>query len=182
MGAAKPGLEVGGIPLVERVLAAATAVVDRVVLVGKAGDESPLPGLPWVVDDHPEPCALAGVVTALRHAGDRPVLVLACDLPFLVPDLLRRLLHESGAAPVRLPEISGRFEPLVALYRPAALAPLTEALAEGRLALHQEVAALNPDRVAESILREVDPDLVSFVNVNDRSDLAAARRRERGNR
>lgn len=182
MGERKHGLEVGGIPLVDRVLAAATAVVDHVVLVGKAGDESPVAGLPWLTDDHPESCALAGVVAALRHAGDRPVLILACDLPFLVPDLLRLLLDGSGPAPVRLPEVSGRLEPLVAIYRPTALSPLAGALAEGRLALHREVAALDPDRVAEAELREVDPELASFVNVNDRSDLEGARRRESGNR
>jgi molybdopterin-guanine dinucleotide biosynthesis protein A len=182
MGVRKHGLEVGGIRMVERVLAAARTVVDDVVLVGKAGVESPVPDLPYVEDDHPESCALAGVVAALRHAGDRPVLVLACDLPFLVPKLLRLLLDGAGAAPVRLPVVSDRLEPLVAVYRPAAFEPLAAALAEGRLALHREVAALNPDRVAERILREVDPGLVSFVNVNDRSDLAAARRREAGNR
>jgi molybdopterin-guanine dinucleotide biosynthesis protein A len=99
MGVPKAGIEIGAVALVERVRRAAAAVVEDVFLVGKDAEESPLAGVPFVTEDHPERCALAGVVAALRHAGDRPVLVLACDLPFLVPDLLRCLLEGGDVGP-----------------------------------------------------------------------------------
>jgi molybdopterin-guanine dinucleotide biosynthesis protein A len=177
LGRDKCRVEVGGARLVDRVYEALSAEIREVVLVGKEGDEPPLAGVPFVTDAHPERCALAGVVRALEHAADRPVLVTGCDHPFLARGVVRLLLSRLGGSEAVAPEIDGRLEPLLSVVRPAAALPLfRDRLREGRLGLQEALRRLDLDPVPEAELRRVDPELVSLVNVNDDAGLRRARR------
>jgi molybdopterin-guanine dinucleotide biosynthesis protein A len=177
LGGPKATVEIGGVPLLTRVRRAAAEICDEVVVVAKAGDPGLGTDLRRIDEDYPERCPLPGVVAALRTFPGSPVLVLACDHPFLEPDLLALLVRDAGGADVRLPEIGGRLQPLVAVYGPASLEPLERDLVCGRLALFRALECLRLDLVREPELRRVDPTLRSFVNVNDRAALAEAERR-----
>lgn len=176
LGRDKARVEVGGERIVDRVVHALLAVVPEVFLVGKAGGESPRPDLPFVADPSPGRSALAGLVAALRAAAADRILVVACDHPFLAPALLGRLLDRLAAAPAAVPRPGGRPEPLVAAWRPADCLPeLARRLVEGRFRLSEAAAAVGPAWIEEPELRAADPDLGSFLNVNDEGDLARAR-------
>lgn len=118
-GADKPGLLLGGRPLVGRV-AAAVAAAGRVVLVGPPRSE-----LPAAVVVREEPPG-AGPVPALR-AGLAVVeapwaAVLAADLPFLTADdigALRRLA--GGRTGAILADDQGRPQWLLGVWRVAGL-------------------------------------------------------------
>ena len=180
MGHDKVAAQVGGVPLVARVHASLSEVVADIILVGKAGQGNPLPGVPFATDDHPERCALSGVVRALELAGDRCALVTACDHPFLAPALLRRLAEGPREAAVLIPEVGGRLQPLVAVYRSAeALPVLAGRLASGRLGLRAAIGELTLETIGEAEVRSFDPTLASFTNVNTESDLARAREAEK---
>ena len=88
MGSDKALLEVDGQRLVDRAVAALTAVADPVLEVGPGWS-----GLPAVREDPPGSGPLAAVSTgaaALRRAGHQgPVLVLSVDMPKVGVDLLR---------------------------------------------------------------------------------------------
>jgi molybdopterin-guanine dinucleotide biosynthesis protein A len=176
LGRPKADVSVGGVALLDRVRAAASGLGGEIVTVGKADERAPRPDLRHVPERFPDRCALSGVVAALTEFREESVLVLACDLPFLSPDLLALLAGSDPEADVSLPLVNGHLEPLVAVYRPGALAPLGEALVDGRLALTRALAPLRLDIVSESRIREVDPELRSFVNVNDEAALRAAER------
>jgi len=176
LGRDKARVRIGGVPLVERVAAALAVVVEEVVLVGKEGDEPPASDRTFVTDDHPGRCALAGVVRALREAREGRILIAACDHPFLSPAVLRLLLTRRGPAAARIPEVEGRLAPLVGLYDgPACRPALTRSLTAGRLALARAVRELDLDIVPEALVRERDPELLSFLNVNDPESLRRAR-------
>ena len=84
---------------------------------------SSLPPLDVPVWDEPaEPVhPLAGLVAALERAG-RPIVALACDMPFVTPGLIARLAAAEGiAAPPG--------EAFPARYEPAALPALRAGLA-----------------------------------------------------
>jgi molybdopterin-guanine dinucleotide biosynthesis protein A len=77
---------------------------------------------------------LGGLHALLLHAGSRPVIALACDLPYVSAALLARLAHASCAAPVLAPRDreSGKWQALCARYDSArVLASLEHALARG---------------------------------------------------
>src|SRR4051812_49851755 len=91
-GADKAGLVVGGIPLLDRVLLAAAAARDTVVV----GDPRPtVRPVRWVREEPPGGGPLAGLsagLSALSDLNELPVLVLATDLPRLGPGDVQRLL------------------------------------------------------------------------------------------
>ena len=94
MGAAKPSLEVGGVPLLARVTAALTSV-DTVVVVGTT-----VPGARADVVCREEPPGagpVAAVATGMRHVRAPVVLLLGADLPFLTADAVGRLPRNVGA-------------------------------------------------------------------------------------
>jgi molybdenum cofactor guanylyltransferase len=160
MGAPKPLAELAGRPLVEHALAAAAAAGLRAVVVAKAA--TPLPEGIEVWHEPDEPVhPLLGIVTAVERAGG-PVVVTACDMPFVPPALLARLAAGPEAAVVA----SGRLEPFPARYEPAWLAALRTALA-AEAPLTATLAALAPVTIATD-------DDGPFRSLDTPEDLAAA--------
>ncbi|MDX6722177.1 MAG: molybdenum cofactor guanylyltransferase, partial [Solirubrobacteraceae bacterium] len=101
MGAPKALVELGGRPLIAWALDAAREAGLEAVVVAKAG--SALPPLEVPVWEEPERPShpLAGVIAALERAAPRPIVALACDMPFVPPELIARLagLDAVAAAP-----------------------------------------------------------------------------------
>ena len=167
----KPTALLGDRPLIEYPLRALEAAGIDAVIVAK--DATPLPpdAAPvWHERDEPfHP--LLGIVTALEQADGRPVLACACDMPFVSPALARSLADTSAA--LVIPHAGGRLHPLFALYTPALLPALREAL-DQRAPLQETVAGLAPVIVDEAELRAFgDPDRLLF-NVNTPADLERA--------
>jgi molybdopterin-guanine dinucleotide biosynthesis protein A len=172
MGAPKATLELGGRPLLEYPLAAVQGAGLEPAVVAKL--DSPLP--PLAVARWGEPAEpihpLTGIVAALAAARGRPVLAVACDMPFVTAELLADLAARDGAVVV-LPEAAGRLHPLLARWDPALLPTLRDALAR-EAPLHQLAGAFDAQRVGEAELRRFgDPKRLLF-NVNEPGDLERA--------
>jgi molybdopterin-guanine dinucleotide biosynthesis protein A len=143
-----------------------------------ANDARPFPGWETVADPPGFERAgpLAGVVAGLGRLVDEaetgPVLVVAGDMPDLVPALLAALLARvTEACLAVVPVRDHRLEPLCACYLPGAHGPLQSSLSAGERALHRAVLALpGLIRVDAEWLRSYDQDLRSFHNVNEPSD------------
>ena len=124
------------------------------------------------VADGPGRGPAAGILGAASSRPGRALLVLACDLPHVTPELLRRIAREAGDWVV--PRRGVGLEPLCALYRPKALAALAAQVAGGELALHRLAGAaglaVRPLGVDE--LRELGDPARLFWNVNSPADLS----------
>jgi molybdopterin-guanine dinucleotide biosynthesis protein A len=125
-------------------------------------------------DEPAEPThPLTGIVAALTAARGRPVLAVACDMPFVTAELLADLAARGGQADLVLPEAAGRLHPLLARWDPGLLPALRDALAR-EAPLHELAEELDATRIAEAELRRFgDPSRLLF-NVNDRGDLERA--------
>jgi molybdopterin-guanine dinucleotide biosynthesis protein A len=164
MGGPKPAAPLGGRPLVAWPLAAAAAAGLRAVVVAKRS--TPLPPLDaevWFEPEQPQH-PLTGLVHALERAGG-PIVAVACDQPWLTPELLARLAAADGCAAARA---GGSLEPFPARYPLDALAALHRGL-DARAPLRRVLAGLGP--VAVDI---DDPGLVASLNTPEA--LAAAER------
>ena len=167
----KPTALLGDRPLIGYPLRALEAAGIEAVIVAKDATSLPPDAAPvWHERDEPfHP--LLGIVTALEQADGRPVLACACDLPFVSPALARSLADTSAA--LVIPRAGGRLHPLFALYTPALLPALREAL-DQRAPLQETVAGLAPMIVDEAELRAFgDPHRLLF-NVNTPADLEQA--------
>jgi len=170
MGRPKPGVPLAGRPLIAYPIAAARSVEVEPWVVAKEGTE--LPRLDCRVLAEPdEPLhPLAGLVAALREAGDRPVVAIAADMPFVEDKLIAWLASHDSTTVV---EALGCVQPLLARYDGGDIPPLEAALGRGASAT-EAALALEPKLVPEIDLRRFgEPDRLLF-NVNTEADLARA--------
>ncbi len=160
-GTVKPEVLVGGIALVDHVLAA-VAGARRVVLV--APPQIARPGVVTVLEDPPDGGPVAGLAAGLAALQPEPsraprlVVVLACDVPHAargLPSLLTAA-SDPDVDGARLVGAEGRPQHLVAAY--------------DRAALDAAVAALPSVRDA-AVRRLVEP--MHLVDVPDTADAAA---------
>jgi molybdopterin-guanine dinucleotide biosynthesis protein A len=170
LGGDKAAVELAGRLLISYPLEAIAAAGLEAVVVTKPG-EAPEPRDEVTVLE--EPAAprhpLCGIVAALRVG--RPVVAVACDLPFVAPRLIELLAE--APEPLVVPTLDGRPQPLLARYEPSLLPQLEEALAREE-PLVRTVEALGPRWLTEDDLaRFGDPRRLLF-NVNDRDDLREA--------
>lgn len=119
----------------------------RCVVVG-----GPLrPGLEVLPDDPPGIGPLGGLGALLAHAGQQPVIALACDLPLLSVELIARLARSGSAASVVAPRESrhGKWEPLCARYDPVRVLPaVRRASASGAHSLQTLFRELDVEELA----------------------------------
>jgi molybdopterin-guanine dinucleotide biosynthesis protein A len=173
LGGAKAGAELAGRPLIGYPLAALEEAGMEAVVVAKADSDLPPLAVPLVEEPRRPRHPLCGIVAALRHAGERPLVVVACDMPFVSAELLAWLA--ATAEPLVVPSVGGRLQPLLARYDHSLEPALAEGLA-GRAPLQSTVAGLDPRLIREEELaRFGDPRRLCF-NVNTHSDLETAER------
>jgi len=181
-GGQPKGLQiVDGARMIDRVAAALREVADELLLVANDPDAAAwLPGVRTVGDVRTGEGALGGLHAAVAHAGGAGALVVAWDMPFVAPGLLRalRALGEAGAD-VAVPEseTSGRgVEPLCAWYGPACLAAIERRLDAGDRRVVGFFEDVRVSRLAAAdVARWGDPGRI-FWNVNTPEDLANAPR------
>lgn len=153
MGRDKALLRYGSVTLVERVAARVAAAAGTVTLVGPPARYCHL-GYPVLADNFPGGGPLAGIQAALAASQAEWNLVVACDMPEVTAELLKKLLTaaETSRAEVLVPRWPrGWLEPLCAVYRRELADPLLAALRQGE---RKVTAALDGLRVAYWPIRE----------------------------
>jgi molybdenum cofactor guanylyltransferase len=174
-GDPKALMELGGRPIVARVLDIVRQVTERVLLVTNTPDLYAFLGLPMVPDVFPEGGSLGGIYSGLRAAPGDAAFTVACDMPFLSAPVARLLLARAGEADVVAPRIGEQWETLHACYGKACLAPMERRLREGRLRItgfFEEVRVL---AITEAEVAAVGDPARVFMNVNTPDELARAR-------
>ncbi|MFN8522047.1 MAG: molybdenum cofactor guanylyltransferase [Chloroflexota bacterium] len=174
-GADKAALDVGGRAILARVCAAIRPLTSDVVLVVNEPPPN-APGVRLVYDPAPHAGVLPALLAGLDAAAHPLVLTLACDMPFVSTDLCRRLLGRAADFDAVISVVDGREQPLHAVYRRDACAPaIAAAIQRQDRRLISFLRDVRVDRVEESWLRALDPELRSFFNVNTPDDLTLAR-------
>ncbi len=176
MGRDKASLPFGNETLLARVVGAVRQAADDVVLVAREGQTLP-EGFEAVRDPAEGLGPLAGLMVGLRHVKADRAFVTACDAPFLRPAFIERLLDLGADYDAAVPLIDGHLMMTTAVYA-RSIAPVVEALVVRRalrtrdLLDHVRARRIQPDE-----LRDVDPDLESFLNCNTPESYAEALRR-----
>jgi molybdenum cofactor guanylyltransferase len=173
-GQPKALIPLGGRSIVERVVAALTPVVDDLLIVTNTPELYAFLGLPMVADVYPDHGSLGGIYSGLRAAG-QIAFTVACDMPFLHPEIIRLVVARAGEGDVVIPRVGEQLETMHAAYGKACLPPIEKRLRAGRLKI---VGFFDRVRVVEigeaEIARFRDP-AVAFMNVNTPDELERAR-------
>ncbi len=178
LGLDKARLLFGGRPLLDIVAGWLAEVCAEVIVVA-----SPLrppevipPGARVVFDETPGLGPLAGIQAGLKAASCPFAFVAACDMPFLSLPLLRYMAGLPQSYEALVPEWQGRRHPLHAIYSRACLPAVEALLGAGQRRVEELLARVRVQVVGEEEVRRWDPEGLSLFNLNDRRDLATARR------
>ncbi len=171
MGIDKAQQTVGGIPMGVRAGHALLQVAQPVIAVGP----DPGLGLKTISDDRRGP--LAALAAGMRHLAEAdlcgPVLLLACDLPFVTPELLSLVARQLGDAGAAVPVKEGRLQPLAACYAPLALAAAESQVAREELSMRALMENIAVRRVEPEVWgRVAGPG--ALTDVDTPADLRAA--------
>jgi molybdopterin-guanine dinucleotide biosynthesis protein A len=180
MGRAKAWLPFGDELMLQRVVRILGMVVQPIVVVAAPGQEVPAlsTDVLLVRDEekgHGPLQGLAAGLAALEGRADAAYLS-SCDVPFLRPVFVRRLIELLGDRTICVPRVGDYHHPLAAVYRVGVLAVVLRLLGAQRLRpvfLFDEV----PTRIVEAQeLQDVDPTFESLRNLNTPEDYTAALR------
>ena len=165
-----------GIPrtLLQAVVDLLAELVDEVVVV--ANDTPDLARARLVRDAFPGSGSLGGIYSGLAASRHESSFVTAADMPFLNPELIRRLCGLLGSTDGVVPIVDKRPEPLHAVYRQTTVAAMRRRIEAGNLKISPMFDELSIVWVNEAELRTIDPTLQSFQNVNTPEDYDTARR------
>ena len=173
MGTDKSFVPFLGRPMIEIVLERVAGLGDETILITNKPEEYAHLGLPMFGDLYPETGPLGGIYTALHHAANPHVLIVACDMPWLNRPLLVYMVGLREAADVVVPRWDKFPEPLHAVYSKTCLEPMREKLEAGVLKITAFYGRVSLRFVEREEIARFDPEGRSFVNVNTPDDLAA---------
>ena len=176
MGSDKALLRLDGIPLIERLLQRVSGLGEEILITTNRPQDYQYLGLRMASDPEPGAGALHGLRTALEAARGQTVLVLACDMPFVSRPLLEHMLQLAEAADLVVPRRGGEYEPLHAVYSKGCLPALEAALQRGQRRMISFFPSLNLRTVEQEEIDRLDPEGLSFFNVNTPEDLRKAER------
>jgi molybdopterin-guanine dinucleotide biosynthesis protein A len=179
MGRDKRFLDLGGHTLLDRALVVLESLFPEVLL----SVAEPLPE--WrsqktklVTDIVPDRATLGGLYTGLSTASQPQVFAAACDMPFLAPPVIRLMADLGRGADVVMVRLASGLQPMHAIYSKACLPHLERMLEAKNLRLQDLASAqgLSVKLLSEDDVRGADPQLLSFLNVNQPADLEFARK------
>lgn len=170
---------VGKRPLLQRVVDSLSPISERILVVTARGQKRPSfqvtqTEVATVPDIYPEKGALGGIYTGLSASGSRHSLVVAADMPFLNPDLLKHLISAATGFDVVMPRVNGQIEPLHAIYSRDCLPAIQEQLWRSQLQIRILLEQVKVRYVEEVEIDRFDPRHLSFYNVNTPDDLTKA--------
>jgi molybdopterin-guanine dinucleotide biosynthesis protein A len=176
MGQDKAVIKLAGRPLITHVLDKVSDLGEELVIVSNSPEQFDLVGVRFVADEVPGQGALQGLETALTSAKYDPVLVLACDLPFVSRSLVEHMLKLSPEGDLIIPVLDGKYEPMHAVYSKRCLPLIRQALATGEKRVTGFFESVTIVPISERDLLRYDPEGLSFFNVNTPQDLEEAER------
>ena len=167
-----------GEPLIKMVLGRLGRVTDDTVVVVDVKErarELPLPDSTRVaVDAYPGKGSLGGIFTGLSAAATDWGIVVACDMPFLNHELLRYMLSLRAGADAVVPVLQDRPEPTHSIYAKTCLPHMQSRLDADDLKIARFFDQVKVRFVSEEEVDRLDPEHLSFFNINTQQDLDRA--------
>jgi len=134
MGTDKSMLQIEGRPIIERTCRRLADCFEQIIISANEVEKFAFLGFEIVPDKVPGQGPLMGIASALEASANEINFVAACDIPYIEPGNIRRILSEAADsdADITVPTTgNGRYEPLFAVYRKSALESINKVLSSG---------------------------------------------------
>jgi molybdopterin-guanine dinucleotide biosynthesis protein A len=170
MGRSKAWLSIGGRTMLEHVVGILHQAVEPIVVVAAPDQEIPSVASDIVVvrDLERGRGPLQGLSAGLAALEGRveAAYTSSCDVPFLLPAFVLRLIDLLGEHTICVPKVGEHFHPLAAVYRLDIRQTVDGLLAENRLRPFFLFESVHTRVVAANELADVDPTFESLRNLN----------------
>lgn len=174
-GQNKAFLHIGGKRIIDRLLEVYRQRFDQIVLVTNDPTAYMDVDALMVSDHYAVRSSLNGLHAGLYAAAHEFAFFAACDTPFVNGSLIQHMLDKiERNKDLIIPSTSAGYEPMFAVYKKSCLPAMVWQLEHERLKIQGLFRKVRVKSVAEADLRQIDPDLVSFFNVNTPEDLKRA--------
>lgn len=173
-GINKALLRVGQHHIIERVCEAVLQVMTNAIIITNTPDDFAFLDLPLFPDIHPNTGSLGGLYTGLKHCTDELGFLVACDMPFLNPQIMKTMIGLADGYDVVIPNVDGGLQPLHAIYSKNCAPLIEEFLLSGKFKIIDFLHQVKVREVPEDFLKRFDPTFRFVMNINSPEDLAKA--------
>lgn len=175
-GRNKAFLEVGGQSILNRLLKSLQACFDEILLVTRQPELYRGYPVRVVEDIYPYRSSLTGIHAGLVNAKAQYTFVVPCDAPFLQPDLIRLLIDQiQPSLDIVVPYFNNHFEPLCSIYSKRCLPAIKSQLDHEDYKIINIFDRMRTKKVSARELKQADPQMLSFYNVNTPAAYEACR-------
>jgi molybdopterin-guanine dinucleotide biosynthesis protein A len=163
MGTDKGALPFGDETMLARIVRVLRPLADDVMIVGRS--DQPAPSGVTVVNDPIEDLGpLAGIAAGLAASTSELNLVVACDMPLINPAVLQRLVAMIGEHDACVAVADGHASALCGVYRSRIAKDAQALLDDGERRVMRLLDRVQTKRVDAALLRDIDPELETFVS------------------
>jgi molybdopterin-guanine dinucleotide biosynthesis protein A len=180
LGREKALLDLKGRPLVSWTADRLLLVADDIVIVARDEAQAAmlqeiLPQAEVTWDAVPSSGPVAGLAAGMKRIRGRLAFAAGCDMPFLNPDVIRLLFELAEGFEAAVPAGPKGTEPLHAVYEAEKMAlACQKALQRGERRIQSPLGDLRCNLVPLERLRKLDPELLTFFNLNTAEELKYA--------
>ena len=176
MGTDKALVPFLGRTLIGHILHQVAPLSDDIAIIANHPQPYEAYGVPVFQDVYPDWGALGGLHAAVHHARRDLCLVLACDMPFIVPEFLSFLVEEAEGFDAVIPilEETGFTEPFRAVYRKTCLLHIEQAIKNEKRRVNSFFDQVRVRYVNQVEIEAFDPALRTFFNINTPEELQRA--------
>lgn len=174
-GREKAFLRIGEERILDKIYCVFKELFDEIIIVTNSPHQFVDWDLDIVTDLFDIRSSLTGIHAGLFYASNPYVFYSACDAPFLKKEVVETVLDGiDDGIDIVIPETSAGREPLCAAYSKRCLNIAEQHLRQQKLKIQLAFRKCRIKTISEKKLRQKDPDLISFFNINTPEDLERA--------
>ncbi|MBT3354567.1 MAG: molybdenum cofactor guanylyltransferase [Candidatus Scalindua sp.] len=170
MGSNKAFLELKGKTFIELQIELLREIFDDIFISANTSSEYEYLNLSIFKDVYPGKGPLGGIYTSLINSSSLHTFMLACDMPFIGPELINHLKDLTKEYDVVIPKSEKGLEPLHAFYSKKCIDPIKRSLEEDNLRITSFFPHVNVKIVELDNLNLSDSFKNSIKNLNTRDD------------
>ncbi|MBI1819314.1 MAG: molybdenum cofactor guanylyltransferase [Nitrospirae bacterium] len=175
MGKDKAFIEFKGKSLIQRTLDTLKPLFNDIMIVAKRKEPFSSFGVPVHVDIYPEGGPMGGIYTGLFHSKG-PVFAVACDMPFLNPEVIRFLTGKLQNFDAIVLESPDGLHPLHGVYSRQVLPLMKKLLEKREVKMMDFLKRINTRVIGVAEIRHLDPELACLTNINTPEEMNVIRR------
>jgi molybdopterin-guanine dinucleotide biosynthesis protein A len=166
MGTDKAFLTVAGMPMIAHVVRALRTIADQIIIVTNSPAAYAAFDAVIVTDALVKPGPLTGIYSGLQTSKDECNFIVACDMPYLNPQLLSYMSGLAEGYDIVAPKVGGFVEPLHAIYRRRLLPVIEDRIQRDVQRIQAIFSEARVRFVPEEDIDRFDPARRSFKNLN----------------